>query len=150
MNWYRMANIEDNTIVIYDFDDTLACGTTDLERVLNIGVDRPYVWLDKFLDDYRKYGDKLYIITARFHKTIGDCKEKIADFLNRFGINFPKSNILCTGFFPSAHACKFNGVKQILDNHDVDRLIFIDDNPANRDAIAKLRRYYPHVEIITI
>ncbi len=148
MNWYKYAR--NKTIVIYDFDDTIACGTTNLQRMLNIGKDKPYVWLNDFLHDYNKYGNSLYIMTARMSRTLGDCRKLIRNFLFDFGIDFPESHIICVGFLPSSQGNKSKIVRQILNNNDIEELIFIDDDPNNRQAIYNLQSDYPKVDIRVI
>ena len=151
MNWYKLCHKSNqNLIVIYDFDDTIACGTNDLQRFLNVGQNKPCVWLERFLKDYQKYGNNLYIMTARMHKTMGDCKVVIREFLRDFGIDFPESHIICTGFLPSAQGCKSREIRKILDTQEVSRLVFIDDNSDNREAIGELSEEYPHVDFTVV
>jgi hypothetical protein len=148
MNWYKISQNKSNEIIIYDFDDTIACGTTNMQRVLNIGEDIPHVWLSSFIKDYKRYGDSLYIMTARMHKTVGDCKKIIKKFLRQFGINFSESNIICTGFLPSTWDRKKVEVEKILKEQSPDNLIFIDDSTNNREAIDELQEKYPETQIL--
>jgi len=150
MNWYKIAQINSSDIIIYDFDDTIASGTNNMQRILNIGNDKPYVWLSSFVEDYKKYGDNLYIMTARMHKTLGDCRKLIKSFLKQFGIDFPESNIICTGFLPSTWGRKKVEVEKILKNESPRKLIFIDDGINNREVIDGLQDKYPYTDILVM
>jgi hypothetical protein len=150
-NWYKIAQTQnDRTLVVYDFDDTIAHGTNNLQRILNIGQDKPYIWLNDFLRDYSKYGNDLYIMTARMQKTMGDCKKKIREFLKQFGVDFPESNIICSGFLPSTAICKDREFRKILEEEDIGRIIFIDDDSSNRSAVRGLCADYPQIDFIVI
>lgn len=150
-NWYKYSQATvGRTLVVYDFDDTIAHGTSNFERLLNVGSDKPYKWLQSFIKDYYKYGDNLYIMTARYQKTFGDCKKKIINFLKEFGINFPESNIICSGFLPSSGGRKKDKFREMLDEKDIDTLIFIDDSQENKVSVGELKENYPQVDFIII
>jgi hypothetical protein len=147
-NWYKIAQNNSSDIIIYDFDDTIACGTTNMQRILNIGNNKPHIWLSSFLEDYRRYGDNLYIMTARMYKTVGDCRKLIKNFLKQFGIDFPESNIICTGFLPSTWSRKKIEIEKILENEAPENLIFVDNDINNRAAIDELQNDYPETNIL--
>lgn len=150
MNWHKIAQINSSDIIIYDFDDTIAFGTNNIQRMLNIGNDKPYVWLSSFVEDYKKYGDNLYIMTARMYKTLGDCRKLIRKFLKQFGIDFPESNIICTGFLPSTWSRKKIEVEKILETEIPENLIFIDNDVNNRVVIDDLQDKYPKTNILVM